>query len=151
MRVSSFSIRSSRLAMLLAAALVAVPGAARAQGHAHHGGGAAPASAQKHRHPAPRAGVTAARVLPAERVPEASREVYQMAREIPQVLDGIYCHCDCHDRDGLRSLLECFEEEMGGSCGICQGQARLAHRMHREGKRLNQIRKAIDSQYGPGS
>ncbi|HEU0298123.1 MAG TPA: PCYCGC motif-containing (lipo)protein [Longimicrobium sp.] len=143
-----------RLPMLMAAALLCAcaPAGARAQEHAHHhGGSAAPApAAQKHRHPEPRRGVTAARVLPPERVPERAREVYAMAAQIPQVLDGLYCHCDCHDRDGLRSLLECFEEEMGGTCGICQGQARLAHQMHEDGKRLNEIRKAIDVQYGPG-
>jgi hypothetical protein len=152
MHVFSLPIRRPRLPMLMAAALLCalVPAGARAQDHAHHhGGGAAPA-AQKHRHPAPREGITAARVLPPGRVPERAREVYAMAAQIPRLLDGIYCHCDCHDRDGLRSLLECFETEMGGTCGICQGQARLAHELHEAGRRLNQIRKAIDAEYGPG-
>jgi hypothetical protein len=33
-------------------------------------------------------------------------------------------------------------------CAICQGQARLATRLHREGKTLDQIRDAIDAKYG---
>lgn len=154
MRAFSLALRRPRPPTLMAAALLCalVPAGARAQEHAHrHGGSAADApAAQKHRHPAPRRGITAERVLPPERVPERAREVYAMAAQIPQVLDGIYCHCDCHDRDGLRSLLECFEDEMGGTCGICQGQARLAHELHEAGRRLNQIRKAIDAEYGPG-
>ncbi|HEX2080050.1 MAG TPA: PCYCGC motif-containing (lipo)protein [Longimicrobium sp.] len=146
--------RSPRLPMLMAAALLCalVPAGAGAQEHAHHHGGSAAGApaAQKHRHPAPRQGITAERVLPPERVPERAREVYAMAAQIPRVLDGIYCHCDCHARDGLRSLLECFENEMAGTCGICQAQARLVHELHEAGKRLNQIRKAVDAEYGPG-
>ena len=138
-----------RLPLLLAALLLCalMPGVARAQAHAHHGH--APA-AGKTRHPAPRPGITAARVLPADSVQgERAREVYTMAARIPSLLDGLYCHCDCHERDGLRSLLECFHSEMASSCGICQGQARLAYEMQQDGKSLSQIRKAIDDDYGP--
>ena len=144
--------RLSRPPLLLAAALLCalVPARARAQEHAHHHDGQAQPAAAKHRHPAPRPGITGAQVLAPERVPERARDVYTMAAQIPQVLDGIYCHCDCHERDGLRSLLECFHIEMASTCGICQGQARLAHEMHEAGKSLSQIRKAIDAQYGGG-
>lgn len=142
----SFSARGVRLPLLLAALLLALaPGAARAQDHAHH----APAAAKRTRHPAPRPGITAARVLPADSVTEAAREVYTMAARIPNVLDGLFCHCDCHERDGLRSLLECFHSEMASTCGICSGQARLAYEMHQDGKSLRQIRKSVDAEYGP--
>lgn len=138
-----------RLPVLMAVLLISglVPDAARAQDHAHHG---APASSRpRHTHPAPRRGITAERVLPADSVAEHARDVYTMAARIPSVLDGLYCHCDCHDRDGLRSLLECFHSEMGATCGICGGQARLAYELHEQGKSLRQIRKAIDAEYGP--
>src|SRR5688572_9996770 len=133
-----------RLPVLLAALLLCafVPEAARAQDHAHH------TAAKRTRHPAPRPGITAQNVLSPDSVREQSREVYTMAARIPSVLDGLYCHCDCHERDGLRSLLECFEEEMGSTCGICSGQARLAYELHEQGKSLRDIRKAIDAQYG---
>jgi hypothetical protein len=137
-----------RLPVVLAALLLCalVPDAARAQDHAHHA--AAPA-AKRVRHPAPRPGITAQNVLPADSVREQSREVYTMAARIPSVLDGLYCHCDCHERDGLRSLLECFHSEMASTCGICSGQARLAYDLHEQAKSLRQIRKAVDAQYGP--
>jgi hypothetical protein len=144
---TSLSLRGLiRLPVLLAALLLCalVPDAAQAQDHAQH----AQPAAKRVRHPQPRPGITAERVLSAESVREQSREVYTMAARIPSVLDGLYCHCDCHERDGLRSLLECFEEEMGGTCGICSGQARLAYEMHEQGKSLRDIRKAIDAQYG---
>jgi hypothetical protein len=38
---------------------------------------------------------------------------------------------------------------MAGTCGICQGQARMASEMRADGKTLNQIRKAVDEEYGP--
>lgn len=138
--------RFLRLPLLLAAMLLCAlaPDAARAQDHAHHGR----ATSAKHRHPDPRPGITAERVLAADSVPEQAREVYTMAARIPSVLDGLYCHCDCHERDELRSLLECFESAMASTCGICQGQARTAFEMHEEGRSLRDIRKAVDASYG---
>lgn len=38
------------------------------------------------------------------------REAYQVAREIPSVLDSIYCYCRCAESPAFRhkSLLSCF-------------------------------------------
>lgn len=112
----------------------------RARTHSRH--------AHAVRHPTPRPGITAAAVLPAGRVPKRLRAAYDRARQIPEVLDGIYCHCDCAERDGLRSLLSCFETPMVSSCRICAGQAKLAYELHRRGKSLDEIRAAIDAEYG---
>ncbi len=140
-----------RLSVLLFALVLGalwMPSSAHAQpGHAHGNHGAQPGKAKSH-HPAPRPGITAARVLPADSVPERAREAYTIAARIPGVLDGLFCHCDCHERDGLRSLLECFEEEMGTGCAICQNQAVMAGEMRAAGKSLAQIRTAIDRRWG---
>jgi hypothetical protein len=131
------------LAALLLCALL--PDAARAQDHAHrHGQGA---EARGH-HPAPREGISGQGVLSAEVVPRSARDAYTIAARIPSVLDALYCHCDCHERDKLRSLLECFENRMATTCGICQNEARMAGEMHADGKSLEEIRKAIDKRYG---
>lgn len=100
------------------------------------------------KHPEPRPGITSEGVLPDENVPEKSKKAYEAAREIPQILDGLYCHCDCADRDGLRSLLSCFETKMPFSCGMCRGEAELAHKLHLAGKTLDEIRAAVDRKYG---
>jgi hypothetical protein len=113
--------------------------------HEHCGSGG-PRSAVEH--PEPRPGITADAILPDDKVRERSRDVYAKAREIPEILDGIYCHCDCAQRHDLRSLLACFESTMAAGCGICAGQAKLAHRLHGQGKSLDEIRAAIDKQYG---
>jgi hypothetical protein len=103
------------------------------------------------KHPDPRPGITAARVLPADRFPddEKAARLYDMAREIPEVLDGLYCHCDC---DGPpmnhRSLLSCFESDQAAGCYACGAEARLAYRLHREGKDLAEIRRRVDQRFG---
>ena len=99
-------------------------------------------------HPDPRPGITAAKVLPDDAVPARYRDAYAAAREIPEILDGLFCHCDCADHCGYRSLLTCYEHDMPQSCGICLGEARTARRLHGRGETLAQIRVAIDRAYG---
>lgn len=102
-------------------------------------------------HPDPRPGITAARVLTAEQLAEWSHAapVFDLVREIPGVVDGIRCQCGCADSPGFYSLLSCFEAEgMARYCDICQGEARLAHRLHRAGQGLDEIRAAIDARFG---
>ena len=101
------------------------------------------------KHPEPRPGITAVDVLPDDKVDAEHKDAYAAAREIPEILDGIYCHCDCADRhSNLRSLLSCYETEMPMSCGVCSGEARTALRLHKQGKTLDQIRAAIDKRFG---
>jgi hypothetical protein len=102
-------------------------------------------------HPDPRPGIDATRVLGPELLrdhPEAG-PAFDAVRRIPQIADGLGCGCECAERDGLRSLLSCFEEEgMALSCAICQGEARLAYRLHLDGRTLAEIRRAVDARYG---
>lgn len=78
------------------------------------------------------------------------RETYRMAAEIPQVLDGLYCYCDCSKHSDHYSLLDCFASDHGAGCDICLTEAQLAYRMTKEGKSLDEIRAAIDALYGSG-
>ena len=108
------------------------------------------------KHPDPRPGITAARVLAdgALRVDgaaavAAAAAAFAMVREIPQIVDGIRCHCGCAELTGFYSLLSCYEQAgMAQHCVICQGEARLAYKLHAEGWSLNGIRKAIDAEFG---
>lgn len=102
-------------------------------------------------HPEPRPGITAARVLPREKLTDHPDAVtaFEQVRQIPQIVDGIGCHCGCASRAGFYSLLSCYEGEgMAMMCEICQGQGRLAFRLHQAGKTLDQIRAGIDARYG---
>lgn len=101
-------------------------------------------------HPDPRPGITAERVLGPGAFPRTpgAPEAYAAARAVPQVLDGTYCHCDCAKHAGHRSLLTCFESDHGAYCDICMGEALLAARLAAEGRTLDEIRTAIDRQFG---
>lgn len=101
-------------------------------------------------HPEPRAGVTAEHVRADFAVPRTpgSIEAYAAARQAPATLDGIYCHCDCSKHAGHRSLLTCFESEHGAYCDVCMGEAVLASQLAARGTSLQEIRAAIDRQFG---
>ena len=102
-------------------------------------------------HPTPRPGIDASKVTPesdlkGDHVTAAFNEV----RQIPQIVDGIRCHCGCATLEGFYSLLTCYEgpHAMAQMCELCQGHGRFAFRLHKSGKTLDEIRKAIDDRYG---
>jgi hypothetical protein len=100
-------------------------------------------------HPTPRPGIDASKVLPADQLhtPDAA-PIFDLVREVPQVVDGIRCHCGCADLPGNYSLLSCYEAPgMAQHCEICQGQAKLVHRLHRQGWSLAGIRTAVDAAF----
>ena len=105
---------------------------------------------QGHAHPDPRPGVDASHVVPRAQLGDDADivEVFGMVREIPQVVDGIRCHCGCAELPGYRSLLSCYEGDgMARHCQICQGQARLAYDLHKRGRTLGVIRSIIDRRF----
>lgn len=102
-------------------------------------------------HPTPRPGITAANVLPDSDLVDfpACTSAFQAVRQVPQIVDGIRCQCGCADLPGFYSLLSCYESAgMARMCEICQGEGRLAARLHGQGKTLDEIRAAIDARYG---
>lgn len=109
--------------------------------------------ARRTEHPAPRPGVTAAGVLTANQLKHhAAAEAYERVREIPQVVDGIHCYCGCATLKGFYSLLTCYEGGgMAQYCDICQGEAMLVSKLHREGWSLNGIRASVDAAFGTAS
>ncbi|HET9384948.1 MAG TPA: CYCXC family (seleno)protein [Gemmatimonadales bacterium] len=112
--------------------------------------GGSPVQDHASAHPAPRPGITAGKVLPISFVPRTpgSGEAYAAAREAAATLDGVYCYCDCSKHAGHRSLLTCFESDHGAYCDVCMGEAIVAHGMTQQGRSLDEIRTAIDRQFG---
>lgn len=72
---------------------------------------------------------------------------YQAAREIPEVLDSLYCYCDCEKHSGHKSLLSCYVDEHAVYCDICIYEAIMAHELHRKGEGIKAIQKAIDERF----
>ena len=103
-------------------------------------------------HPTPRPGVNASHVPSAEDLAGFPRaiEPFDQVRQIPQIVDGIRCQCGCADAKGNYSLLSCYEgkEAMAKWCPVCQSEGRLVYRLHNEGKTLDEIRAAIDKEFG---
>ena len=73
---------------------------------------------------------------------------YQAAAENPQLLDGLYCYCDCAEHAGHYSLLSCYETDHAAMCDICLNAAEMAFKLHRDGVGLDGIRDVIDATYG---
>ena len=102
-------------------------------------------------HPTPRPGIDASRVLKDDQLKGSPDAItaFDQVRQIPQIVDGIRCHCGCATLKGYYSLLSCYEgDAMAQDCHICQGQGRMAFRLHADGKSLDEIRAAIDAKYG---
>ena len=102
-------------------------------------------------HPTPRPGITAAKVLTKDQLGDHAdaAPVFDMVRQIPEVVDGIRCQCGCSKLEGKYSLLSCYEAEgMASHCEVCQNEGRLVFRLHKQGKKLDEIRAAIDAKFG---
>lgn len=102
-------------------------------------------------HPKPRAGVTGAKVVGSEQLARSAHLIplFDGIRAVPQVADGVRCYCGCAELPGFYSLLSCYEgEAMAKICPICQGEGRLVVRLQKEGKSLDEIRAAVDAQFG---
>ena len=99
-------------------------------------------------HPEPRPGIDASRVTPADQLDAPTAEIFDMVREIPQVVDGIRCYCGCADLPDSYSLLSCYEQAgMARVCKICQDEGKLVYKLHKDGKSLDEIRAAIDAEF----
>jgi hypothetical protein len=111
-----------------------------------------PPRSQRDPHPTPRPGITGAKVATREQLADKPQlvELFDGVRGIPEVVDGIRCNCGCAHNEGFYSLLTCYEGKsaMAKECPICQGQGRLALRLHKAGKSLQDIRAAVDAKFG---
>jgi len=103
-------------------------------------------------HPTPRPGITGAKVATHEQLASRPKliELFDSIREAPEIVDGIRCNCGCSHNEGFYSLLTCYEgkDAMAKECPVCQGQGRLAIRLHKAGKSLDEIRAAVDAKFG---
>lgn len=100
-------------------------------------------------HPDPRPGVTGEHVLAEEEIGSRKRvrEAYAAARTHPEIFDGVYCACECDKSMNHRSLLSCFESRQAIGCGACREEGELVGRLARDGKTLEEIRRAVDEEF----
>lgn len=82
---------------------------------------------------------------------EPVRNAYWIATQIPETLNQLYCWCGCQDRGVHRSNLQCFEDRMAVTCGVCRGTAEIAYRMIQEKGITDpgRIQLAVDRAWAP--
>lgn len=72
---------------------------------------------------------------------------YKAAKEIPEILDGLYCYCDCKKHHGHKSLLTCYVDNHAQYCTVCMDEALVASKLHKEGLDALEIRREIDKRF----
>jgi Protein of unknown function with PCYCGC motif len=78
---------------------------------------------------------------------ERTRAAYQVAKDIPEVLEQLPCFCGCMTSFGHKNNLFCFKDQHGSGCSICQDIALDAKKMHDQGMRIAQIQDNIKAKY----
>ena len=78
---------------------------------------------------------------------ERTRAAYQVAKDIPDVLEQLPCFCGCMTSFGHKNNLYCFKDEHGSACEICQDIALDARKMHDQGMPTDKIRENIKDKY----
>ena len=84
---------------------------------------------------------------------------YQFALDRPDVMLWMPCYCGCGGHSGHKSARDCFVqpesspgniqfEEHGSDCNVCVDIALRAREMTLAGQPLNEIRAAVDQEFG---
>jgi hypothetical protein len=76
-----------------------------------------------------------------------TERAYQVAQEISDVIDQLYCYCECDKHSGHLTLLSCFTDNHAANCDVCQDEALDAAKMMKQGYRMAEIRSRIDGKY----
>ena len=76
-----------------------------------------------------------------------ARAAYQVAKDIPEVLEQLPCFCGCMMNFGHKNNLFCFKDQHGSACDICQDIALDARKMHDQGMQIAQIQENIRTKY----
>ena len=78
---------------------------------------------------------------------EKTRAAYQVAKDIPEVLEQLPCFCGCMTSFGHKNNLFCFKDQHGSGCTLCQDIALDARKMHDAGMSITQIQDNIKAKY----
>jgi len=78
-----------------------------------------------------------------------TRAAYQVAKDIPEVLEQLPCFCGCMTGFGHKNNLFCFKDQHGAACTMCQDIALEARKMHDQGMSIAQIQDHIKAKFAP--
>ncbi|MGD2270666.1 MAG: CYCXC family (seleno)protein [Desulfobacterales bacterium] len=72
---------------------------------------------------------------------------YQVARDHRELLDSLYCYCNCKKHFGHKSLLTCYVDTHAVNCSICLDQAFYASSRYRKVGDIVAVRTAVDKRF----
>jgi hypothetical protein len=72
---------------------------------------------------------------------------YYTAQGNRELLDSVYCYCNCKKTIGHKSLLSCFAHRHAASCTICQDQAFYAAERFQKVGDIAKVRLAVDKKF----
>lgn len=75
------------------------------------------------------------------------KEAYSIAKEIPDVLDKMFCYCYCALDHKHKSLLSCYVDDHSSKCGTCLREAVVAKQLTVQGKKPEEIAKIFADHY----
>jgi len=82
--------------------------------------------------------------LAPDKFPGKTRQAYQAAKDIPELLAQLPCYCHCDRGMGHKSLHSCFEDDHAAYCAVCTDEALMAYRLQKdEHLSAKQIRERI--------
>ena len=76
-----------------------------------------------------------------------TERAYQVAQEISDTIDQLYCYCECDKHSGHVTLLSCFTDNHAANCDICQDEALDAAKLMKQGYGMAEIRSRIDGKF----
>jgi hypothetical protein len=79
-----------------------------------------------------------------------AQAAYQVAKDIPEVLEQLPCFCGCMAHFGHKNNLFCFSDTHGAGCDICENIALDARDMHKQGIPTEKIKQTIIDRYSHG-
>jgi len=74
-------------------------------------------------------------------------KAYNLASQNRELLDSMYCYCNCKENFGHKSLLSCYVDKHAADCKICMDQAFYADSRFKEGMDIAQVRVAVDKKF----
>ena len=72
---------------------------------------------------------------------------YKIAKENRDLLDSMFCYCNCKKNYGHKSLLSCYVDNHALKCKICRDQTFYAYSQYQKGKGVAQVRIAVDKRF----
>ncbi len=72
---------------------------------------------------------------------------YKIAKDNRELIDSMFCYCNCKKNFGHKSLLSCYVDTHAVKCSICQDQAFYASSRYKKGNDITGARAAVDKRF----